>query len=521
MGQTAVSPEEGTVFNGSTVPGPAPGPFDPSEGDLFNGQSLQGPVTGGDSGGGGLGLGHGSLFPPNPSPMVPVADGGPLVLTAISPGGSTGAFEQYMQYNAASGGVPPYTWELVGGALPLGTEQLIFSNSGWLDQIFGNVLLQTGPYSYTLQVTDSSGIVSVSNTGTDTYSGNLTTFNGGSISTTAPNQLAMFVFISANEDATGAVAEITGLVTNGDALTFTRIFHDESFTYSDSAGNPGLPVATLSVDIFTAPASVQIGSLGWTATGTGNVHQGLVMRFAINGLADIHNPFDSGHSPSAFPNIATGLTGTASAPTNIGITTSTPTELLFGITLNHTTGGGGDASPAPDANGWVPVPGATQDNHGGSCGFSFLAANKAVNTIQNDITVTANFTDNFWYQAIFAFVGAGSGFQQTATATITGNVTPVVPGSTTVDSPVGGSLADTSIAYFIVPPFNFLMIEMFAGSDSETFIASTFGARFNSGGSETTVILEAGGPGAPPAGGPIGYALGSGSPAGHITFSWT
>lgn len=516
---------EGTVFNGDTLPGPAPGPFGPEEGDVFNGISLQGGVTGGDSGGGGLGLGYGTLFPPNPQSTVPTVPGGPLVLTAMAPGNPVGAFETYMQYNAASGGTPPYTWELVGGALPAGTAQSIAGTTGFLDQIFGNYLLQPGPYSYTLQVTDSSGIVSVNYVRGGTYTA---TDYQDEVLSTADNQLIMVVCVTANESPTSAVAEITGINTNGNALTFTRVFHDESFSYSDSSGDATNPVATISVDIFTAPAPTQLSAtLGYIAAGSGSVSKGTVRVFVVNGLADINNPFDSGHSPSAFPNVATNLTGTASAPTNTGITTSAGGELLFAITLNHTTGGGADAAPTQDTNGWVPLPGSVLDNHGGSSGFSFFAASKLAATVQDNITVTAGFTDNFWYQAIFAFVGLPGGSQQTATATVTGNVTPVVPGTTTIEGPanpdglvLGGNSTGVAL-YFTVPPYNTLMIELFAGTDGETEIASTFGARYFSGGSENTIILNQSDFGAPPPNGPIQYSIPGGSPPGHIVFSWS
>jgi hypothetical protein len=515
-----VAPEEGVVFNGSTLSGPTPGPFGSAEGDVFNGVSLPGD-SGGSSGSGGLGLGYGTNPPASPFPVVPTPSGGPLVLTAMTPG-PTAVFTPYMQYNAASGGTPPYSWELIGGALPLGTDQKILSTNGVLDQIYGNFLLQTGPFSYTLQVTDSSGVVSLAYIGNDTYASNpITTFSGGSLSTTNDNQLAILVFVSSNESAASAVAQITSVTTNGNVLTFTRVFHDESFTFSDSAGDSGAPVATISVDIFTAPVPTQISSLGWTAHGNGNVAHGTVMRFTVNGLADINHPFDP-----AFPNVAKNLTGTASAPTNTGITTSNPGGLLFGITINHTTGGGVDTTPVPDPTGWVPIPGGTQDNSGGSSGFSLMASNKEAPTVLNNITVTDGFTDNFWYQVIFAFIGSPGGSQQVATATITGDVTPVMPGTVTFDGPTGdgsGNLITGSGtgAYFIVPPYNILMIEMFAGTDGPTTLASTLGARFSSEGSETTIILTPSDPGAPIIGGPMQYAIGGGSPAGHITFTWS
>ncbi len=145
----------------------------------------------------------------------------------------------------------------------------------------------------------------------------------------------------------------------------------------------------------------------------------------------------------------------------------------------------------------------------------------------NNATVTAGFTDDFWYQAVFAFAGSGTGTQQTATATITGNVTPVVPGSTTIDGPanpdglvLGGSGSTVQGLYFVVPPYNTLMIELFSGTDGETEIASTFGARYQSSGSESTFIVNQSDAGAPPAGGVIQYSIPDGSPPGHIVFSW-
>ena len=502
-----MAPEEGIVFNGDTLSGPMPGPFGPEEGDVFDGKST--PPDGVSSGSGGLGLGFGTIFPPNPAPVVGVDGGGPLVLTAIPT--TSAAFMPYNQYNAASGGIPPYTWELIGGAYPDGTGPLIFSVTGNIDQIYGEHLLQTGPFSYTLQVTDSSGVVSAAPTTQGTYVGTITQ-QGSMPPTTADNQLYMIVCVTSNESPTSTVAEVTGVHINNNALIFTRVFHDASFTYSDPTANPSDPVATVSVDIFTCPVPKKMdATAGWTLQGNGVAAHGTIMMFIINGLADINNPFDS-----AFPNVAMNTTGTASAPTNT-ITTSAPAEFLFGLTINHTLGGG-EAAPAPDPNGWVPIPGSTIDNHGsGPGGFWLTATNKEAPTVLNNVTVTAGFTDSFWYQVILAFKGTPGGTQQTARATITGNVTPVVPGTATIEGPIGSVLGDH---YFIVPPYNTLMIEMFAGTDGETTIASTFGARYNSGGSEHTVILNHSDFGAPPSGGPIAYVIPGGSPPGHIVFTW-
>jgi hypothetical protein len=76
-----------------------------------------------------------------------VISGGPLAITSPLPPATTGL--PYSQILTASGGMPPYTWSVVSGALPNG----IALSSAWT---LSGTPTQSGTVTFTVMVTDST-----------------------------------------------------------------------------------------------------------------------------------------------------------------------------------------------------------------------------------------------------------------------------------------------------------------------------------------------------------------------------
>jgi uncharacterized protein (TIGR03437 family) len=93
-----------------------------------------------DSGGGGAAQAFTIAVAPAPQPVT-------ITTPATLPGGTSGAV--YLLTLSAAGGVPPYTWSLISGALPPGVQ---WNASG----VLSGTPSASGSYSFTLQVTDSA-----------------------------------------------------------------------------------------------------------------------------------------------------------------------------------------------------------------------------------------------------------------------------------------------------------------------------------------------------------------------------
>jgi hypothetical protein len=501
---------EGTVFPGISISGPPDLPDGTPEGTVFTGLSVTVAGDGTTTGG----LGNGTLPAQHTptgtvAPHNPVTVNGPLQLNAsANPQQAQGM--PYFQIDAASGGIPPYTYSLAAGSLPLGTTFQTNNGASGNVAIVSGQPLNPGPFSYTIEAQDSSGQISVECLGGGPSQ------SGPEIITSAPNQLVMIVIVSSRNNVGPDVNQVTGI--NASGLTFTRVFHDESFTYSDAVLSPSFPVVSVSVDIFTAPAAEQVNFTGWTPVveGDGFVNEAANYVLVIGGLKDINSPFDPN---SLLPNVASNATGSPSDPVNI-VTTTNPDVTLFGVMINHTPGESSDTTPIP-ALGWNAVTGSPFDSGGGSAaGFASLVSYHTVSppAVQNDTLVPAGFEDDFWYSVVFAFVGGG-GTPATATVTVSGTISGVVPGSQTF---VTNNIQPSGVSYFNVPPYNTLTIEIFGGSETGSEVISTFGAitsapadGFNS------VTYTPTTPGAPPIGGVVVYEVGTGSPAGEIIFTWS
>lgn len=202
--------------------------------------------------------------------------------------------------------------------------------------------------------------------------------------------------VTGRDNTSADINQVTAIAASG--LTFTRIFHDVSFTYSDTAGDPSFPDASISVDVFTAPAPTTLTALAWTATmaGDGFVNHGTWSQFSVVGLPDLSNPFD----PNVLvPVTAKNVSGTSSAAAVPGVTTTNSNDLLVGLFVNHDFNAAVTPSPAA---GWTTIVGPRQDN-GGASGHWQLPVSKNFSAPQTGLTVPTGFSDDYWYGAVFAF----------------------------------------------------------------------------------------------------------------------
>lgn len=256
--------------------------------------------------------------------------------------------------------------------------------------------------------------VTIENVTGGTYNGSGASPNsgGGGITTSGPNRTVVIMCRTSRANVSADINQVTAISAAG--LTFTRVLHDVSWTYSDP-GAGGFPVASHSVDVFTAPAAVAQTGLSWTSTvsGDGFVNAGSFIEFAVAGLADITNPFDT---HAGLPVINTNNSGTGSAPANT-VSTNSTIGLLLQFINNHT-------SPSADAaasatSGWTAVTGTPFDNSGAACGAMLFAQTKQTAAPQSGLVVTAPYTDLYWSAVMFAFAGASvPAFTQSKAAVI-------------------------------------------------------------------------------------------------------
>lgn len=72
-----------------------------------------------------------------------------VVMTTTLPGGEMGV--AYSTTITAMGGIPPYTWAIILGALPAGLTL------GAADGVLGGTPSETGSFIFTVEATDSAG----------------------------------------------------------------------------------------------------------------------------------------------------------------------------------------------------------------------------------------------------------------------------------------------------------------------------------------------------------------------------
>lgn len=220
--------------------------------------------------------------------------------------------------------------------------------------------------------------------------------NIGSISTGGPNRLIVLMFQTGRANNATDINQITSITVSG--LTFTRVLHDASWLYTDPAA-PSFQVASQSIDIFTAPAPTQVTGITWSSTlsGDGFVNTGTGVLFAVAGLADINNPFDT---HSGLPDVNINTSGTASAPNNT-ISTNASDGLLVQFINNHGTSSGDTTGVV--SSGWTEI--GHLNNASLSSGVYMLAQSKQTTSPQSGVTFTTSYTDKFWSSVMFAFNG--------------------------------------------------------------------------------------------------------------------
>ena len=204
----------------------------------------------------------------------------PLVITTASlPAGTVGA--SYSQTLAATGGVSPYTWSVVG-SLPSG----LTLNAG----VLSGIPSTPGTATITFKATDSAG-TPVSTTATLSL-----TINPAPLSITTASLPAGTVGVSYSQTlaATGGIApyswSVTGSLPTGLTLSSAGVISgiptvagtsNVTLNATDSAGIPVTATTTLSLTINSAPLAISTSSL---ASGTVGASYSQTLA-AANGIA--------------------------------------------------------------------------------------------------------------------------------------------------------------------------------------------------------------------------------------------
>jgi hypothetical protein len=248
--------------------------------------------------------------------------------------------------------------------------------------------------------------IAVENVSGGAYNGSGATPNSGisgGITTSGTNRLVVIVCVTGRSN-TGADFNFPNGITAA-GLTFTNAIHQTS-TYTDTVGTGGFPVASMSLDVFTAVAATAVSGLAWSTssmTGDGFVNNGTCFVFALAGSGfNPSSPFDSSGS---LPMDAFNASGTASAPALSGFTTSNTLDMLMTIAYNHDAGGPPNTPSASTL--WTQI--AAPQSDLGTASSHALFVQTQLQTSPATISVTAPYSDNFWFMEGLAFT-AGSPF---------------------------------------------------------------------------------------------------------------
>jgi hypothetical protein len=261
---------------------------------------------------------------------------GPLAITtsATLPAGVVGA--SYSQTLAATGGVPPYTWQVKSGAWPPG---LIFSSGGALT----GAPSQVGSFSFTVQVTDSSAasasrvfslLVSAPGCASSlNYSGQAFSAAGGSgtVTVTAPagcqwtasSQLS-WVAITAGASGTGNGAVTFNVAVNSGAARSGAIaIAGFPFTVEQSAASPA--------GLSTVGSIAQVTSGGgWKSTltliNTGNATEEALVSFFDDYGNPLALPVNYPQKPLSAPALASVIDRAVEAGAELLIETAGPED---------------------------------------------------------------------------------------------------------------------------------------------------------------------------------------------------
>jgi hypothetical protein len=262
--------------------------------------------------------------------LGPLAIGTPATL----PAGVVGA--SYSQTLAATGGLPPYTWQVQSGVWPPG---LIFSSGGALS----GTPSQAGSFSFTVQVTDANAssasrllslLVSAPGCASSlNYSGQTFSAAGGSgtVTVTAPSgcqwtassQLS-WIAITAGASGTGNGAVAFQVAANsGAARSGVISLAGIPFTVEESAAS----LAGLST--IGSIAQVASGG-GWKSTitliNTGNATEDAVVSFFDDNGNPLALPVNYPQAPLAAPALASVIDRTVDPGAELLIETAGPLD---------------------------------------------------------------------------------------------------------------------------------------------------------------------------------------------------
>jgi hypothetical protein len=240
------------------------------------------------------------------------------VSPASLPNGFTGT--AYNQTVTASGGSGPYTFAIASGALPTG---LSLSNAGAIT----GTPTTSGPFSFTIQTTDSS-----SNTGSKSYTvtigSNSLTLNPASL----PNGFTGTVY-SQTLTASGGTGPYTFAITSGALPTGLSLSSAGAITGTASAGGP------FSFTIQATDGGANTGTKSYTVTIGSNslTVSPASLPNGFTGTAYNQTVTASGGSgPYTFA-IASGALPTGLSLSNAGAITGTPTTSgPFSFTIQTT-----------------------------------------------------------------------------------------------------------------------------------------------------------------------------------------
>ncbi|MGC9972471.1 MAG: M36 family metallopeptidase, partial [Bryobacteraceae bacterium] len=192
---------------------------------------------------------------------------GTLSITTPSPLPSGSAGAAYSQSLAASGGVPPYTWSITSGALPVG---LALSSAG----VIAGTPTTAGNYSFTVRVADSAS-AAATQTFSLTISGLPPTIT---TSSTLPSGFTGWTY-SQTLAAAGGVPPYTWSITSGAlpaglALSSAGVIAgtptaagNYSFTVRVTDSASAAATQPFSLTVAAAPSLVRAGTLSHIAAG--------------------------------------------------------------------------------------------------------------------------------------------------------------------------------------------------------------------------------------------------------------
>ncbi len=350
----------------------------------WNGLSPIGPVSVSANGDTSVETSLGGLAVTGMSNVVFTAtSAGSLTITTgpTLPSGTVGTF--YSQSLAASGGVAPYSWSVVSGALPSG---LTLSTAGAIT----GTPAAAGALSFAAQVRDST-----SSTATQTFS---LTIAQSSVNFSSALRIADLV--------EGSGWQTLFAIVNLDqvAVNYTFQFWDDNgnpFQVPIVGGSPGVLSGTLApggTAFASTPGTSPLALQGWAeVASTGKIGVEAIFRYSNANTPDSQGTINGSLSGS---NIFMPFDNTSGYVTGVAIANTNPTQAL-NITLTFVTSSGSTTTAslrlAPHAHTAFVLPTSYPATAGARGSINFSAATA-------DMTVTGfRFTPSLSFTSLGAF----------------------------------------------------------------------------------------------------------------------